>query len=185
MKALQMPGTSKDDFLTLAQFMYPILPLPKVSWDNLEVLLVQGHKWDMQVVLGHAGEFLQANASSLDLSSNSPHYAFKWLQLADAAGLIDACKACVDRIVALDRSSCTAETLASLSRQTLMLHSAVLAEALNLAPSSKGAAATKEIQMPGTSKDDFLTLAQFMYPIVPLPKVSWDNLKVLLVEGHK
>lgn len=67
----------------------------------------------------------------------------------------------------------------------LRLHSAVLAEALNLAPSSKGAAATKEIQMPGTSKDEFLTLAQFMYPIVPLPKVSWDNLKVLLVEGHK
>jgi hypothetical protein len=33
----------------MAQLMYPVLPLPKVSWDNLEVLLVQGRKWDMQV----------------------------------------------------------------------------------------------------------------------------------------
>jgi hypothetical protein len=48
-KKLQMPGTSKADFLVVAQFMYPLMPLPKVSWDNLEVLLVQGHKWDMQV----------------------------------------------------------------------------------------------------------------------------------------
>jgi hypothetical protein len=25
------------------------VPLPKVSWDNLEVLLVEGRKWEMQV----------------------------------------------------------------------------------------------------------------------------------------
>uniref|UniRef100_A0A383VQI5 BTB domain-containing protein n=1 Tax=Tetradesmus obliquus TaxID=3088 RepID=A0A383VQI5_TETOB len=130
-KELHIPCTSKADFLTVAQFLYPIVPLPKVSWETLEVLLVQGHKWDMQVVLGHAGEFLQANASSLDLSGSSNNnsststssitkYAFEWLQLADAAGLSDACKACADRIIELDRSSCKADTLANLSRQTLM-----------------------------------------------------------------
>jgi hypothetical protein len=48
---LQLPmlGTSKADFLTVAAFLYPLVPLPKVSWDNLEVLLVEGRKWDMQV----------------------------------------------------------------------------------------------------------------------------------------
>jgi hypothetical protein len=49
MQKLKMPGTSKADFLVVAEFLYPLAPLPKVSWDNLEVLLVEGHKWDMQV----------------------------------------------------------------------------------------------------------------------------------------
>ncbi|KAF6256773.1 hypothetical protein COO60DRAFT_1640467 [Scenedesmus sp. NREL 46B-D3] len=93
---VQMLGTSKADFLVVAQFMYPIMPLPKVSWDNLEVLLV---------VLCHAAEFLQANASSLDLNNNSPKYAFKWLQLADEANLADAWKACINNIIELGRSS--------------------------------------------------------------------------------
>jgi hypothetical protein len=46
---LPLPGTSKADFLVVGQFLYPVLPLPKVSWDILEVLLVEGRKWDMQV----------------------------------------------------------------------------------------------------------------------------------------
>lgn len=72
-------------------------------------------------MLAHAADFLQANASSLVISnSSSAQYAFKWLQLADVAGLSEACKAVVDRIVDLDRSSCTADLLQSLSRQTLM-----------------------------------------------------------------
>jgi hypothetical protein len=75
---------------------------------------------ELQVVLAHAAEFLQANAASLDLTPSSSKYAFKWLQLADAACLTDACKACADRIVALDRSSCVSANLQGLSPQTLM-----------------------------------------------------------------
>jgi hypothetical protein len=74
----------------------------------------------LQAVLAHTAEFLQANAASLDLTP-STKYAFKWLQLADTAGLTAPCKtACIDRIVALDRSSCTADKLEGLSRQTLV-----------------------------------------------------------------
>jgi hypothetical protein len=73
-----------------------------------------------QVVLAHASEFLQANASSLNLDSTSPKYAFKWLQLADAACLADACKACADRIIQLIRTGCTTGTLEALSPQTLI-----------------------------------------------------------------
>jgi hypothetical protein len=46
---IPLPGTSKEDFLVVAEFMYPMAPLPKVSWDNLEVLLVEGRKWSMPV----------------------------------------------------------------------------------------------------------------------------------------
>lgn len=31
--------------------MYPVVPLPKVTWQNLEVLLVQGRNWDIPVRL--------------------------------------------------------------------------------------------------------------------------------------
>jgi hypothetical protein len=78
----------------------------------------------LQVVLGHAAEFLQANVSSLDEDDvsdpESARYAFKWLQLADTAGLTDACEACIDRIVELDRSSCTPDKLEGMSRQMLL-----------------------------------------------------------------
>lgn len=48
---LPLPGTTKADFLTVAAFLYPIAPLPKVTWDNLEVLLVEGNKWNITAVL--------------------------------------------------------------------------------------------------------------------------------------
>jgi hypothetical protein len=73
----------------------------------------------LQVVLAHAAEFLEANASSLDLTQSSPKYAFKWLQLADAACLKHACKAVADRIIQLDRSSCVTDNTKGLSPQTL------------------------------------------------------------------
>jgi hypothetical protein len=32
-----MDGTSRDDWLTALSFVYPVMPLPDVTWDNLEV----------------------------------------------------------------------------------------------------------------------------------------------------
>jgi hypothetical protein len=49
LRQLPLPGTSKADFLVVAQFLYPVVLPLKVSWDILEVLLVEGRKWDMQV----------------------------------------------------------------------------------------------------------------------------------------
>jgi hypothetical protein len=72
------------------------------------------------VVLAHASEFIHSNAGQMDITTNSPKNAFKWLQLADAANLADACKACVDRIVGLGRSACKVDTLQGLSPHTLM-----------------------------------------------------------------
>jgi hypothetical protein len=48
-RRIPMPGTSKEEYLAVAAFMYPVVPLPKVSWHNLEVLLVQGRKWNIPV----------------------------------------------------------------------------------------------------------------------------------------
>jgi hypothetical protein len=63
---------------------------------------------------------IQSNAHFLDTTADSRWNAFKWLQLADAANLEDACKACVDRIVEKYVTACTVDTLQGLSPQTLM-----------------------------------------------------------------
>lgn len=35
--SIPMEGTKKGDWLVAMQFMYPVIPQPEVSWDNLEV----------------------------------------------------------------------------------------------------------------------------------------------------
>jgi hypothetical protein len=77
-----------------------------------------------QVVLAHASEFIQFHACDLDITAGIPKNAFKWLQLADAANLADACKACVDMIVELDRTACKVDTLQGLSPHTLPVYMA-------------------------------------------------------------
>lgn len=37
MLEVPMPESSRDDFLAVAAFLYPVEPQPMVSWDNLEV----------------------------------------------------------------------------------------------------------------------------------------------------
>lgn len=53
LKQIPVNGSTKADFLAVLEFVYPVTPLPKVTWNNLEVLLVESNKWDMQV-LQHA-----------------------------------------------------------------------------------------------------------------------------------
>jgi hypothetical protein len=74
----------------------------------------------VQVVLALAAEFIVGSASSINLEPTSVKYAFKWLQLADAAQLTAASEACVDRILLLQPSALKAERLAGLSQQTLV-----------------------------------------------------------------
>lgn len=51
LRQVPISGTSREDFSTLLSFLYPahMNPAPEVIWDNAGVLLVEGHKWDMQV----------------------------------------------------------------------------------------------------------------------------------------
>lgn len=34
---IPMEGTKKEDWLIAMEFMYPVVPQPEVTWDNLEV----------------------------------------------------------------------------------------------------------------------------------------------------
>lgn len=69
-----------------------------------------------------ADQFLQAAAREMDLTPTSRKYAFKWLKLADAAGLSEFCRVCVEKILGTANSGgmCKAEYLQGLSPQTLI-----------------------------------------------------------------
>lgn len=45
-------------------------------------------------------------------------------------------------------------------------------------PGYQTTATTITIPMEGTSKQDWLTAMSFVYPVVPQPRVSWDNVEV-------
>lgn len=84
---IPLPGTSRADWLTAMRFVYPAFaPLPVVTWDNLELLLTLGGKYDMPLLLDCANAFLRDNAGQLG-KGISRQDAWTWLSLADKHGL--------------------------------------------------------------------------------------------------
>jgi hypothetical protein len=119
-KVIPMLGTSIAEWLEVSQFMYPVIPSPQVSWSNAEGLLALGAKYDMPAIVSLAGKFLLDNLGLMDLADKGERSCWRWLQLADAAGLSDVVQQCVSRVVHMDRASCASESrLVGLSCQTL------------------------------------------------------------------
>ncbi|KAF8060600.1 Pacrg [Scenedesmus sp. PABB004] len=115
-RRVAMPGTSVEAWLQVAAFMYPLIPPPSVSWDNLEVLLTLGAKLDMPAILARAGAFVETHMCLLDMAEGGTRFVWRVLQLTDAAGLDAVCDTCIQRAVALDRrSAASPANLAGLS----------------------------------------------------------------------
>ncbi|WIA20513.1 hypothetical protein OEZ85_004910 [Tetradesmus obliquus] len=117
---IPMNGTSREDWLTAMSFIYPVVPQP--------VLLAIGSRYDMPALLSRAGSFLQSNMNELNGQQGSLQSAWKWIPMADEAGLPDAAQACIEAIVkdAAVVAACTKQLLLGLSPAT----SSHLAEAL-------------------------------------------------------
>jgi hypothetical protein len=66
----------------------------------MQVLLTISDKYDMPALRSKAGAFLQANKQHLSnshgLLAPNPRFAWKWIALADKAGLTHEAKACFD-----------------------------------------------------------------------------------------
>lgn len=123
--AIPMPGTSVQDWLEVAAFMYPVIPPAQVKWSNLETLLVLGAKLDMPAILANAAAFIQNHMCLLDMAEGGMRFIWKWLPLLDSAGLDEVCALCIERAVQLDKSSCSVESrlrgLSSKALQRLVL----------------------------------------------------------------
>jgi hypothetical protein len=67
----------------------------------MQALLTIADKYDMPPLRARAGTFLQANAQHLSscptlFGSPQPLFAWKWIALADRAGLAEVAQACFD-----------------------------------------------------------------------------------------
>ncbi|WIA23140.1 hypothetical protein OEZ86_010038 [Tetradesmus obliquus] len=141
---IPMDGTSKNDWLTAVSFIYPVVPQALVTWDNLEmstascvgcygscqVLLAIGSKYDMPALLSRAATFLESNKNVLNSKPGSLQFVWKWIPLADAAGLSEVAQACIDSAVKdiAVVAECKKEVLLDLSPATSSHLAAALAE---------------------------------------------------------
>eukprot|EP00775_Hariotina_reticulata_P008814 gene8814-8993_t len=110
-----------------------MLYVPRSPWNGKKLeteLLLQMHsslssvmtgaKFDMPAIVSLAGKFLLDNLSLMDMADKGERSCWRWLQLADAAGLSDVVQQCVNRVVHMDRASCAIDSrLVGLSSQTL------------------------------------------------------------------
>lgn len=94
---IPMTGTSKEDWLTVMEFLYPVVPATEAvpSWDNLEVLLAVADKYSMPALIRRVEAYLQSNMSQLNYNSQGNRYIWKWLYAADRYGLFNFAKQCI------------------------------------------------------------------------------------------
>jgi hypothetical protein len=84
------------------------------------VLLTIGNKYDMPALLSKAATFLSSKKATLNGNQDSLQFGWKWITLADKAGLLDVAHACIDASTALDAlvAACKKELLAGMSPAT-------------------------------------------------------------------
>ena len=121
---IPMDGTAKQDWLLIMEFIYPVVPTPRVTLENLEVLVQLAHKYEIPVVLHRADHFLKSHIVSLvgNSCSDFATHVWKWLTVADQSGLEDACAACVAKLLTEPKAAaqvCSPEALQGISPKTL------------------------------------------------------------------
>jgi hypothetical protein len=127
---LQIPveGVTKEEWLTIAAFWYPVKKAAVVAdWDQAQLLLRVGSMFDLAPVLQKADAFITANAISLLKDPESPKSIWKWFILADKCCLQDSLPVLAKRAVLLGRAACSnADNLQALSAAGLRELVAVL-----------------------------------------------------------
>ena len=107
MATIPMPDIAKQDWMQVAAFLYPVVPPPVISsWSQLEVLLKVASRFDLKQLLHRADAYITAHAGKLVADPKSELCVWKWLRLADKAGLQQCLPVLVDKVVAIDRAAC-------------------------------------------------------------------------------
>lgn len=118
---IPMPGLTKSDWMTVTPFLYPVIPRATISsWPQLEVLLKVSSQLDIALVLHEADCYLATHVKSLAANQESPQNIWKWLQLADKAGLQQCIPRLAIQAAEVDRAGCAQlSKLQELSLQVL------------------------------------------------------------------
>lgn len=104
---IPVSGVKKHEWMAAASFLYPIAPRPVITgWDQLAVVLHVGSSLDMLVLLDLAAGYLTRNVGELG-PGDGLYGVWKWLALADKAGLNARCIGSLTRRAAhIDKTGC-------------------------------------------------------------------------------
>lgn len=104
---IPISGTTKDEWTEVAQFLYPVVPPPTISsWTQLEVLLKVSRALDMPLLLHMADVYMASHADELVSDAEVQPNVWKWLRLADKAGLVECIPVLAKRTAKVDRDAC-------------------------------------------------------------------------------
>jgi hypothetical protein len=101
---IALPGTSKQQWMQIAPFLYPPaadVAEAVVDWDNLEAVLVLGHKYDMKGLLRKGSDYLKENVSCMVGDDSSNMFVWKWLRLTACLGLTEPLDECIQQMASL------------------------------------------------------------------------------------
>lgn len=87
--------------MQITPFLYPAAadaPKARITWDNLEAVLVLGNKYDMKGLVQKGSAFLKARKEKLDKQHDSSKFVWKWLKLTAQLGLDDLVLCCIGAV---------------------------------------------------------------------------------------
>lgn len=116
---IPISGLTTKEWLEMAAFVYPVTPCPKISsLAQAEQLLEHARKFDIQRVVHEVDSYLAAAAKDMNNRSN----IWKFLRLADEAGLELSLEALAEQAVIMDSDHCGQEQkLEGLTHKALVL----------------------------------------------------------------
>lgn len=118
---IPIEGVSREEWLEVAPFWHPVKqPAVVKNWEQAELLLKVGSKYDLQPVLHAADAYITANVGKLKNQPWNDVHIWKWVVLADQSCLQTCLPLLAKQAVMVDRVGCSeAGNLQSLSAPTL------------------------------------------------------------------
>ncbi|GFH08561.1 BTB domain-containing protein [Haematococcus lacustris] len=95
--SVKMSGTTKEEWLLVISQLYPIVPRPELSLQQLQQVLPVVHKYNFPELLQFVGSRLATKLpDSWSLDPSAPGYIIKWLVTAEQLQLGDLKKAALE-----------------------------------------------------------------------------------------
>ncbi|KAJ9519710.1 hypothetical protein QJQ45_013340 [Haematococcus lacustris] len=172
--SIKVSGSTKDDWLLVISQLYPILPHPVLSLQQVQQMLPVVHKYNFPVILQYMSSRLATELpSTWSLNPTAPNYIIKWLVMAEQLQQDALKKAALEGL----------KTQAFLQIRTQMETKALDADLLRLSPELTLEQAGT--QLPSSWSLDPTAPGYIIKWLVTAEQLQLDALKQAALEGLK
>jgi len=117
---IPVEGLTREERMQVAGFLYPVVPAPTIKdWQEAEFLLEAGKRYGLSLVLHKVDKYLASRAVSMVTAADSPAHIWRWIRLADEAGLQQCLPRLIGYAVDKDQGGCSGPNLQGLSATAL------------------------------------------------------------------